>query len=115
MCVLCGEFVSEVHWSDYLVNTSGHSNVIVGDHQRDRKRRRIHQAKIANEILSHYGLKLEDWNGSKYILMDKKGQTQLVNDLGSLWPVVAQLAHRSPDPLDPKLLEKISQSGEYND
>jgi len=110
MCVLCSEFVMDVHWSDFQIGYSDNSTVVVGDHQRDRRRNRIHRTSLANKILLYYGIKLEDWNGSKYILRDKKGQIEIVNDLGSLWSAVTKLSHKVPDPLDPDLLNYMSKS-----
>ena len=49
-----------------------------------------------------------DWNGSKYLLKDGKGRSELAQDLGSLWPAAEKLAGRAPDPLDPALLKKLS-------
>jgi hypothetical protein len=66
---------------------------------------------LANEVLRHYGLKLEDWSGSKYLLRDSVGRSELVEDLGSLWPVAARLAGRTPSPLDPALQESMASAG----
>jgi hypothetical protein len=62
---------------------------------------------LTNGILRHYGLKLDDWNGSKYVLRDRKGRTEIVQDLGSLWPAAEKLAGRALDPLDPVLRETL--------
>jgi hypothetical protein len=56
-----------------------------------------------------YGLRLNDWNGSKYILSDKKGRSLIVQDLGSLWPAVEKLLGRPIDPLDPSLHDALKQ------
>ena len=56
-----------------------------------------------NEVLRHYGLRVSDWAGSKYLLRNKKGRSVLVQDLGSLWPAAQRLAGRPLDPLDPAL------------
>jgi len=77
------------------------------DYQRARRRDRLRVVSLANRILLYYGLHMDDWNGSKYILSDRKGSPVLVQDIGSLWTAVEQLAHRSPDPLDPSLLETL--------
>ena len=73
---------------------------------------RGHRTALANQILSHYGLKVEDWGGSKYIVRDRKGRTELVQHLGDLWPAAAKLAGGMPDPLDPDLLGAISAARE---
>ena len=43
----------------------------------------------------------------KYVLRDLKGRSELVQDLGSLWPVAERLAGRAPDPLDPALQKAL--------
>ena len=78
------------------------------EYQRDRRRDRGHRVVLTNEVLRHYGLRVEDWSGSKYVLRDRKGRSELVQDLGSLWPAAAKLAGRTPDPLDPALCEALS-------
>ncbi len=117
MCVLCGkDFVAQVHWTDRHVEDRARASGPGTDpveYQRDRRRDRIHRAALTNEVLRHYGLKLEDWNGSKYLLRDRKGRSELVQDLGSLWPVAARLAGRMPDPLDPALQESLTSAGEW--
>jgi len=58
---------------------------------------------VTNEVLRYYGLKVSDWSGTKYVLRDGKGRTELVQDLGSLWPEAQRLTGRPLDPLDPAL------------
>ena len=62
---------------------------------------------LTNEVLRHYGLRVEDWSGSKYVLRDRKGRSELVQDLGPCGPR-RRLAGRTPDPLDPALCEALS-------
>jgi len=112
MCVLCGQdFVAQVHWTDRHVEDRARAAAPGSDpveYQRDRRRDRGHRVVLTNEVLRHYGLRVEDWSGSKYVLRDRKGRSELVQDLGSLWPVAAKLAGRTPDPLDPALCEVLS-------
>ncbi len=109
MCVLCGEFVSRIHWTDRHVedNRVGENR---GDYHRYRRRHRLHCAAVTNEVLRFYGLKVQDWSGSKYVLRDKKGRSELAQDLGSLWPVAEKLAGRSLDPLDPTLQAALEET-----
>ena len=46
---------------------------------------------MTNEVLHHYGLRLSDWSASKYVLRDKKGRSEHVQDLGALWPASQKL------------------------
>lgn len=109
MCILCGELVSSFHWSD--MNLVGQKATIsVNENARERKRARLKRVKLLNEILRFYGLKIADWQGSKFVLSDKKGQSLIVNDLGDLWDKARDLAKREIDALDNKLLAFLGES-----
>ncbi|EBF5845441.1 hypothetical protein FI493_07390, partial [Campylobacter coli] len=54
--------------------------------------------------LEFYGLKLKEWQNSKYILSNKKGRDIIVNDLGDLWIKASELEKKSFDVLDENLL-----------
>ena len=108
MCVLCGEFVADVHWSDHGLEAAARApEANPGDYDRDRRRDRIHRAGLANKVLRLYGLRVSDWNGGRYVLRDPKGRSALVADLGTLWPAAEKLTGRTPDPLDPALLQTL--------
>jgi hypothetical protein len=115
MCVLCGrDFVTQVHWTDRRVEDGARAarkNAEPGDFHRDRRRDRVHRATLVNEILRHYGLRVGDWSGSKYLVRDGKGRSELVQDLGDLWPAAEKLAGRPLDPLDPALHEVLARGG----
>jgi len=111
VCVLCGQdFVARVHWTDRHLEDRARAGASGSDpieYQRDRRRERAHRVALTREILRHYGLKLDDWGGSKYVLRDAKGRSEIVQDLGSLWPAAEKLAGRSLDPLEPDLMEAL--------
>jgi hypothetical protein len=108
MCVLCGEFVMQVHWTDRQFDGKENDTVVVGDKQlRSRQRDRNHRVDLANQILQHYGLKIDDWHGSKYVLRDRKGSSEVVHDLGVLWPAAEKLLKQKLDPLDPYLINTL--------
>ena len=113
MCVLCGQdFVAQVHWTDRHLEDRGRAAAPGSDPvalQGARRRDRAHRVVLTNEILRHYGLKLDDWGGSKYVLRDRKGRSELVQDLGSLWPAAERLAGRAPDPLEPALRKTLGE------
>jgi hypothetical protein len=112
MCVLCGQdFVAQVHWTDRHLEDRARAAAPGSDpvaFQGHRRRDRAHRVVLTNEVLRHYGLKIDDWGGSKYVVRDRKGRSEIVQDLGSLWPAAAKLAGRTPDPLDPILRETLS-------
>lgn len=98
MCVLCGELIMNVHWTEENRQENGMTD------QRNRRRTRLARAKFVNQILMYYGLSLSEWNGTRYLLCDKKGATTIIQDLGGLWPAAQKLHGRPLDPLDPSLL-----------
>ncbi|MFY0545642.1 hypothetical protein [Brevibacillus sp. H7] len=109
MCVLCGEYVMNVHWTDRKSDRNeDNRKVVAGENQRSRVRDRRHRSRLTNQILRYYGLRVEDWTGSKYVLYDKKGRSVIVQDLGGLWPAAEKLINRPLDPLDPALLETLA-------
>jgi hypothetical protein len=106
MCVLCGEFVTRIHWTEKHAEDRARASTDAGakdESRRNRRRERTRRATVTNQVLRHYGLNVSDWSGTKYILRDGKGRSELVQDLGSLWPVAQKLTGRLLDPLDPAL------------
>lgn len=116
MCVLCGELISSFHWTDgsgsYEIdeNLKGSNAVIsANENTRERKRVRLKRVRLLNQILAFYGLKINDWQGAKFVLCDKKGQSVIVNDLGDLWGKAQKLAKKEMDALDSNLLAFLNQ------
>ena len=101
MCVLCGELITNVHWTDQggTVDANGFQD------QRERRR-------SLNRVLAFYGLSISDWNGTKYTVADKKGATVIVQDLGDLWPAAQRMTSRRIDPLSPELIAYLAQADE---
>ncbi|GAA7200344.1 hypothetical protein [Helicobacter pylori] len=118
MCVLCGELISSFHWSDENYGTNGSDenlkepNVLISTNEnaRERKRARLKRVGLLNQILAFYGLKINDWQGAKFVLCDKKGQSVIVNDLGDLWDKAQKLAKKEMDVLDSNLLAFLNQN-----
>lgn len=109
MCVLCTEFMFQVHWSDRDgdgMEISSHPKD--SDNARRRRMRiRFERVRLLNTVLSYYRLTLDDWNGTKFVLRDAKGTSVLVKDLGELWLAVETLLGRRPDPLDASFIEHM--------
>lgn len=74
------------------------------------KERGSNEVGLLNQILAFYGLKIGDWQGAKFVLCDKKGQSVIVNDLGDLWDKVQNLAKKKMDALDSNLLAFLNQN-----
>ncbi|GAA7377083.1 hypothetical protein BD0136_01150 [Helicobacter pylori] len=120
MCVLCGELISSFHWTDgsdgsdsYEIdeNLKGQNALIsTNENARERKRARLKRVRLLNQILAFYGLKMDDWQGAKFVLCDKKGQSVMVNDLGDLWDKAQNLAKKEMDALDSNLLAFLNQN-----
>ncbi|EQD96043.1 hypothetical protein L933_08550 [Helicobacter pylori PZ5056] len=122
MCVLCGELISSFHWSDENYGTNGSDSyeidenlkepnalISANENARERKRARLKRVGLLNQILAFYGLKINDWQGAKFVLCDKKGQSVIVNDLGDLWGKAQKLAKKEMDVLDSNLLAFLNQ------
>ncbi|GAA8395034.1 hypothetical protein HpBT226_01390 [Helicobacter pylori] len=122
MCVLCGELIRSFHWTDGTDGTDGSgsyenenlkgSNAVISTNEnaRERKRARLKRVGLLNQILAFYGLKIDDWQGTKFVLRDKKGQSVIVNDLGDLWDKAQKLAKKEMDALDSNLLAFLNQN-----
>ncbi|KNX46003.1 hypothetical protein [Helicobacter pylori] len=119
MCVLCGELISSFHWTDGTDGTDSYENenlkgqnalISTNENARERKRARLKRVRLLNQILAFYGLKINDWQGAKFVLCDKKGQSVMVNDLGDLWDKVQNLAKKEMDALDSHLLAFLNQN-----
>lgn len=98
MCVLCGESILKIHWTDRKSSPDSSQPA------RSRQRERYYRIKLTNQVLGYYGLHVDDWNGVKFVVRNKKGRSEIVQDLGSLWAVAEKLAGRRLNPLDPGLL-----------
>ncbi|PUD59144.1 hypothetical protein [Helicobacter pylori] len=120
MCVLCGELISSFHWTDGIDGSSSYENdenlrepnalISANENARERKRARLKRVGLLNQILAFYGLKIGDWQGAKFVLCDKKGQSVIVNDLGDLWGKAQKLAKKEMDALDSNLLAFLNQN-----
>ncbi|WQW12465.1 hypothetical protein KVL56_01615 [Helicobacter pylori] len=120
MCVLCGELISSFHWTDRTYGSDSceidddlrEPNVLINanENARERKRARLKRVGLLNQILAFYGLKINDWQGAKFVLCDKKGQSVIVNDLGDLWDKAQKLAKKEMDALDSNLLAFLNQN-----
>ncbi|GAA8995443.1 hypothetical protein Taitung15_00780 [Helicobacter pylori] len=114
MCVLCGELISSFHWTDSYENDENlkgqNALISANENAREHKRVRLKRVGLLNRILAFYGLKIDDWQGAKFVLCDKKGQSVIVNDLGDLWDKAQNLAKKEMDALDSNLLAFLNQN-----
>jgi hypothetical protein len=101
MCALCAVFAGESHW------TEAGAGVIEGG--RTRRHERLHRVALANRILKQVGLKLNDWQGSAYLLGGQTGQTAIVPSVAAVWPEAERLCKHEIDPLDERLLDALER------
>ncbi|NBF10671.1 hypothetical protein [Pseudomonas sp. Fl4BN1] len=97
MCGLCGLLGEDVHWSDPL-----------GD-ELPRRRERLRRIAAINRVLAPFRLKVEDFQGSAYLLLGATGRQELANGLEQLWALAQAMLGRPLDPLDPLVLDHLEQ------
>lgn len=94
MCGLCGALGVD-HWAE-----------VGGD-----RRARLHRVALVRRVLAPFGLDLDDWGGSVYLVRDSKGSTAVAEDLGGIWQAAERLVGRPLDPLDPRLVRALHGDG----
>jgi hypothetical protein len=108
MCALCGVLGGSDHWADAAARPGVYTRAA---DPVMRRRERANRVRIANRVLSVFGLRLSDWQGSAYILSTLTGTTEIVDDLAHLWVTAERLSGRPCDPLDPAVLVRLESSG----
>lgn len=115
MCSLCSVLWTEDHWAEVGAEeaaTDGNPTIDFESYASLRGRRlrdRAARIQVANLVLADCGLAVQDWEGSSYIVRDKKGNTGVVQDLASLWNAAEQILGRSLDPLDSAFLDRVQR------
>ncbi|MCO5151585.1 MULTISPECIES: hypothetical protein [unclassified Shinella] len=107
MCSLCGIIGGDQHWTD----AAARPGVFTRNLERlDRHRERARRVAAANRVLAAFGMSLSDWQGASFILATRTGKSEMIDDLGHLWPAAERLAGRPCDPLDPSLITRMERS-----
>ena len=91
MCGLCSVILNE-HWAE----------------QDGGRRSRVFRVALLDRVLGYFGLSLQDWAGSVYILRDAKGASVVVPDIGAVWSEAERLLGRPLDPLDAGLVASLN-------
>jgi hypothetical protein len=101
MCSLCGVLGGAGHWAD-----SASSPAVFQERRAGVpwQRERLERARLLSRVLAHYGLSVDEWAGTSYVLRTRTGRSELVSNLSELWAVAERLLKRPCDPLDPDLL-----------
>ena len=116
MCLLCTQLWAEDHWSEAAAadRRDDPDGVVTLERHADRRGRRLRdrarRARLVGLVLAGHGLTLTDWEGSSYLLADRKGSQVVVHDLAAVWEAADRLTADPPDPLDPALLERLRGS-----
>ncbi len=114
MCGLCGILAGELHWTERAASPEIFGGSGLGDGGGAARARmtpageRQERVRLVNRVLDPFGLVLGEWAASSYVLRTKTGRSEMVPDLGALWPAAERLLGRPCDPLDPELLARIA-------
>ena len=106
MCSLCGVLGGNEHWAEAVARPGVYTrNVDIIERRRERRNR----MRIANAILAQFGMTLSDWQGSSFLLSTRTGKTEIIADLGHLWPAAERLSGRVCDPLALPVIERLER------
>ncbi|MFC6445207.1 hypothetical protein [Shinella zoogloeoides] len=106
MCSLCGVIGGNEHWTD----AAARPGVFTRNIERlDRRRERARRVSAANRVLAAFGMSLADWQGSAFVLATRTGKSEMIEDLGHLWPAAERLSGRVCDPLDAALIARMEE------
>ena len=104
MCSLCGVIGGDQHWTDAAARPGVYTRNV---ERLDRRRERARRVTAVNRVLAAFGMGLSDWQGSSFVLATRTGKSEMIEDLGHLWPAAERLAGRPCDPLDPVLIVRM--------
>lgn len=112
MCILCGALWTEEHWAEIAADTrESTGDTIALEVHADRRGRRLrdraYRARLVSAILAGYGVQLQDWEGSSFILRDAKGKSAAAQDVASLLAAAEEMLGAPLDPLAPAFLDRI--------
>ena len=113
MCILCGALWTEEHWAEIAADNrpdADDGTVALEVHMERRGQRlrdRARRARLVSAVLAGYGLQMQDWEGSSYILRDAKGNNAVAPDLASLLAAAEGMLGAPLDPLAPAFLERV--------
>ena len=106
MCSLCGVLGGNEHWADAVARPGVFTR---NADPVERRHERMNRVRLANQVLAMFGLSLSDWQGASFLLATRTGKTEIIEDLGHLWPTAERLAGRPCDPLALPLIEAMEK------
>jgi hypothetical protein len=107
MCSLCGVLGGNEHWADTVARPGVYTRNASAIERRRERANRVH---IANRVLVQFGVAISDWRGTAFLLSTRTGKTEIIADLGHLWPAAEKLAGRVCDPLALPLIQSLERS-----
>ncbi len=105
MFALCGVLGGNEHWAD--------AAAAAGRLHAQRRSRSTAGANAPSACASPiaccatFGMRVSDWQGTSFLLSTRTGKTEIIADLGHLWPAAERLSGRVCDPLAPDLIERL--------
>jgi hypothetical protein len=106
MCALCGVLGGAEHWTDAVVRPGVFTR---NTDAASRRRERTSQVAAANRVLKYYRVSLADWQGTAFVLSTVTGKTEIVDNLGQLWPAVERMTGKLCDPLGAELITAMER------
>jgi hypothetical protein len=106
MCALCGVLGGNEHWADAVARPgvfTRNAGTI------ERRRERANRVRAANRVLARFGLVVSDWQATAFLLSTRTGKTEIIPDLGHLWPAAERLSGRVCDPLSLEVIERLER------
>lgn len=106
MCGLCG-VLGATHWADAHASPDAFGG---GTARRTRRGERLYRVRLVNEVLRGAALDLSDFQGTSFVLSNRTGRSEIVEDLTAVWPAAEAMLGRKLDPLDPALVTRLERA-----
>lgn len=103
MCGLCGVLGGPAHWSEGSAWLDGAPT---------RRAERQRQVRLCNTLLAGLRLKLDDWQGSSFVLSSPTGRHEVLSTLPEIWAMAERMAKTQFEPLDPEFWAQIGERQE---
>lgn len=103
MCGLCGVLGGESDWT--AAPAAAASNAAA-----TRRAQRLQRVRTVNLVLARFGLALTDWEGANFLLTNRTGRTEIVENFAQVWQAAERILGRPCDPLDPALIASLEQA-----
>jgi hypothetical protein len=103
MCSLCGTLGGSEHWAAAMPDREASAA------GQTRRAERLAHVRVANGVLRLFSLRLDDWQGSAFVLTSATGKREVVDSLPAVWQAAAVMLGRPIDPLDPDLIDRLTR------